>query len=128
MRCDVCILHLIWCQFFLLTHVTILFSLAAALTRCKAVLSAHRRELEIVAKGLLEYESLAGSEIVDLINGKALGSGVRSQRPSRATKPLPGALPVVSSNTNSNASNASSNTSSNTSSTTSTGTSAETKK
>lgn len=69
--------------------------------RCKALLTAHRRELEIVAKGLLEYESLAGSEIVDLIDGKALGSGVRSQRPSRATKPLPGAVPVVSSTSSS---------------------------
>ena len=69
--------------------------------RCKTLLSTHRRELEIVAKGLLEYESLAGSEIVDLIDGKALGSGVRSQRPSRATKPLPGAVPVVSSTSSS---------------------------
>ena len=69
--------------------------------RCKALLTAHRRELEIVAKGLLEYESLAGSEIVDLIDGKALGAGVRSQRPSRATKPLPGAVPVVSATSNS---------------------------
>ena len=43
--------------------------LSESYNRCKALLHTHRRELELVAKGLLEYESLSGSEIVDLIAG-----------------------------------------------------------
>eukprot|EP00598_Pedospumella_elongata_P002186 CAMPEP_0184967526 /NCGR_PEP_ID=MMETSP1098-20130426/877_1 /TAXON_ID=89044 /ORGANISM="Spumella elongata, Strain CCAP 955/1" /LENGTH=764 /DNA_ID=CAMNT_0027489003 /DNA_START=126 /DNA_END=2420 /DNA_ORIENTATION=+ len=66
--------------------------LSESYNRCKALLHTHRRELELVAKGLLEYESLSGSEIVDLIAGKALPNGVRSQKPSRATQPLPGVV------------------------------------
>ena len=58
--------------------------------RAKALLTKHRAELELVAKGLMEYESLAGSEIVDIIKGKPPAAGAkRSQKPSRATKVLP---------------------------------------
>lgn len=64
--------------------------LNASYARTKALLEANRRDLEIIAKGLLQYESLAGGEIVDLINGKALTSA-RSQKPSRATQALPAA-------------------------------------
>jgi ATP-dependent metalloprotease len=63
--------------------------LDSSYARAKALLETNRKELEIVAKGLLQYESLAGGEIVDLINGKPLGAGVRSQKPSRELKTLP---------------------------------------
>jgi len=39
-------------------------------TEAKRMLSERREELEILARGLLEYETLSGDEIVDLINGK----------------------------------------------------------
>ncbi len=36
----------------------------------KRILMEHRRELDVVAEGLLKYESLSGQEIVDLIAGR----------------------------------------------------------
>lgn len=36
-------------------------------------LNKHRKHLEIVAQGLLEYETLSGSEIDDLIKGESIG-------------------------------------------------------
>jgi ATP-dependent metalloprotease len=57
--------------------------------RAKALLNKHRRDLDTIAKGLQDYESLSGGEIVDLINGKPPSSGVRSQRPSRPTEKIP---------------------------------------
>jgi cell division protease FtsH len=42
-----------------------------ALAEAKRILSEHRRELEVVADGLLKYESLSGQEILDLIAGRA---------------------------------------------------------
>lgn len=47
--------------------------LAESYGRAKALLEARRSELEVVAQGLLEYESLSGSEIVDLLGGKTVG-------------------------------------------------------
>jgi cell division protease FtsH len=41
-----------------------------ALAQARAILDAHRAELETVALGLLRYESLSGGEIADLIMGK----------------------------------------------------------
>ena len=59
-------------------------------TRAKNLLIKHRRELDVIAKGLQEYESLSGGEIVDMINGKMpSATGLRSQRPSRATEAMP---------------------------------------
>jgi ATP-dependent metalloprotease len=73
--------------------------LSASYARAKALLETHRKELDLIAKGLLQYESLAGGELVDLMNGKPLGAGVRSQKPSRATQvlPTPKGTPVVAS-------------------------------
>lgn len=68
--------------------------LNASYARAKALLEHHRKELDIVASGLLQYESLAGGEIVDLMNGKPLGPGVRSQKPSRIMQALPGSRPT----------------------------------
>jgi cell division protease FtsH len=36
----------------------------------KRVLTERREELEVLAQGLLEFESLSGEEIKDLLNGK----------------------------------------------------------
>ena len=51
--------------------------------RATKVLSDHKNELELIANGLMEYESLSGSELVDLTQGIQPSKGVRSQKPSR---------------------------------------------
>lgn len=66
--------------------------LQASYQRATKCLEGHRKELDVIAQGLMQYESLSGGEIVDLLAGKkpSIGSGlVRSQRPSRAAKALP---------------------------------------
>lgn len=61
--------------------------------RAKELLTKHRRDLDILANGLLEYETLSGGEIVSLLKGKKPDMKNRSQKPSRdlkeITKPLP---------------------------------------
>ena len=58
--------------------------------RAKKVLETYRHELDIVAGGLMQYESLSGGEIVDLINGVAPNTtGTRSQKPSRELQVIP---------------------------------------
>lgn len=44
----------------------------ASYGRAKAILTKHQGELEIVAQGLLDHETLTGSEIQDLLKGKTL--------------------------------------------------------
>lgn len=64
--------------------------LSDSYARAKNLLQKNRRELDIIAKGLQDYESLSGGEIVDLINGKPPNmKGLRSQRPSRQTEKIP---------------------------------------
>lgn len=63
--------------------------LESSYQRAKLILEKNRKELELIAQGLLEYESLSGGEIVDLLAGKKLKTGVkRSQRASRQSKEL----------------------------------------
>lgn len=38
--------------------------------RATKILESYRHELDIIANGLIQYESLSGGEIVDLLNGK----------------------------------------------------------
>ena len=60
--------------------------------RATKILESYRNELDIIANGLIQYESLSGGEIVDLLNGKKpnMTKGApRNQKPSRATKALP---------------------------------------
>ena len=60
--------------------------LTASYQRAHNILETYRKELDTIATGLVQFESLSGSEIVDLINGKQLIPGKRSQLPSRALK------------------------------------------
>lgn len=46
--------------------------LDASYGRAKSLLSSHRHELDILAKALLEHETLTGPEITDLLSGKKL--------------------------------------------------------
>jgi len=64
--------------------------LQTSYTRAKQLIETHRQELNKIAEGLMEYESLSGSEIVDILKGKKPNvTLVRSQKPSRATEPIP---------------------------------------
>ena len=68
--------------------------LTESYARAKHVLEKHRRELDILANGLIEFESLSGEEVVQLLKGKRPNLDQRSQKPSREikeiTKPLKG--------------------------------------
>lgn len=64
--------------------------LTASYNRAKALLTKHRRELNVIAEGLVEYESLSGSEVVELVkNGKLENVKKRSQKPSREIASIP---------------------------------------
>ena len=53
-------------------------------SRAKNILETNKIQLDRIAHGLLEYESLSGSEIVDLMEGKKINTKkIRSQKPSR---------------------------------------------
>jgi ATP-dependent metalloprotease len=56
--------------------------------KAKVIINEHRKDLDAVANGLIEYESLSGSEIMDLINGKKINAAMRSQKPSREQSPI----------------------------------------
>ena len=69
--------------------------LAESYARASRLLETHRKDLDTIANGLIQYETLSGGEIVDLLQGKkieAKSSGQRSQRPSRELKDIP--MPV----------------------------------
>lgn len=46
--------------------------LDASHARAKALLNQHRADLDLLAKALLEHETLTGTEIKDLLSGKKL--------------------------------------------------------
>lgn len=62
--------------------------LQSSYARAKAILEGNKKELEAVAAGLMEFESLSGAEVVDLAQGKVLDIKKRSQRPSRQAQQL----------------------------------------
>ena len=62
--------------------------LSSSYTRAKQLLEANRKQLEFVANGLIEYESLSGAEVSDLISGKKILPSSRSQKPSRDMKTI----------------------------------------
>eukprot|EP01040_Poterioochromonas_malhamensis_P016403 gene16403-18607_t len=85
--------------------------LTQSYARAKHILENYNEELAVLANGLMEYESLSGSEVVDLINGKKISQLKRSQKPSRQVmtieeikeknrpgveaQPLPHAVPLT---------------------------------
>ena len=81
---------------------------AASYKRATAVLERYRKDLEVLAKGLIDYESLSGGELVDLLEGRAINMDQRSQRPSRVMKDiLPARRPSSSSSSSSGSSSGS---------------------
>jgi len=68
--------------------------------RATKLLETNRKDLEVIANGLIQYETLSGGEIVDLLAGKKVDvTGIRNQRPSRALKEIP--LPPAAATTKS---------------------------
>jgi len=63
--------------------------LQSAYARAKHLIESHRHDLTKIAEGLMEYESLSGGEIVDLLKGKKPNVTIRSQKPSRVIEPIP---------------------------------------
>ena len=63
--------------------------LADSYKRAKNILETYRGELDIIAHGLREYETLSGDEIAKLLKGVKPSTGGRSMAPSRPLKPLP---------------------------------------
>lgn len=65
--------------------------LAESYARATKILIDNNKELHILANGLLDYETLSGGELVDLLAGIKPNQNpqLRSQRPSRASKPTP---------------------------------------
>jgi len=65
--------------------------LTESYNRAKKIIEANRKELDIIAKGLQEYESLSGNELVELLKGNKPDTskiGNRNQQPSRDLKPI----------------------------------------
>ena len=56
--------------------------------KAKNIIETHRKDLDAIANALIEYESLSGSEIIDVINGKKINATLRSQKPSREVQPI----------------------------------------
>jgi ATP-dependent metalloprotease len=56
--------------------------------KAKALVEAHRKDLDSIALALIEYESLSGSEIIDVMNGRKINAALRSQKPSREMQPI----------------------------------------
>ena len=73
--------------------------LTASYNRAKHILETNRKELDNLAQGLMDYESLSGQEVVEVIkSGKLANVAKRSQRPSRATQAIT-ALQNIGNNT-----------------------------
>lgn len=59
-------------------------------SRVLALLKKHRKQLEKITQGLVEYETLSGEEVVALMNGRTLDevSSTGALAPSRASQPI----------------------------------------
>jgi len=59
--------------------------------RAKVIITNNRNELNLIAEGLLEYETLSGAELVNLTKGikPSQSEAKRSQLPSRPAKEIP---------------------------------------
>lgn len=56
--------------------------------RAQKCLQTNHKELENLAKGLLQYETLSGEEVVKVMKGYKIDPKKRSQKPSRQLKPI----------------------------------------
>jgi len=63
--------------------------LSSSYSRSFSLLTQHRKELELLALALIQYETLSGGEIMDVLKGGAINTKTRSQLPSRAFKNIP---------------------------------------
>ena len=57
--------------------------------RAKNLILSNKRELELIAEGLIEHETLSGNDIIQLLQGNKLTHINKSQRPSREIAILP---------------------------------------
>jgi cell division protease FtsH len=57
-----------------------------AYTRARQILTDQNHELETLAQALLEYETLSGDEIRDLLAGKTISRGDLPKRPAKPKK------------------------------------------
>lgn len=59
--------------------------------RTKILIESHRQDLEIIANGLLEYESLSGADLANLLKGikPAASPQMRSQKASKVLEAIP---------------------------------------
>jgi cell division protease FtsH len=63
----------------------------SGLTEARRILTEKREDLEVLAKGLLEYETLTGEEIRDLLNGKPPVRDTGEPTPPARGSPVPSA-------------------------------------
>jgi cell division protease FtsH len=60
-----------------------------AYTRCEKILTDNRNDLETVAQGLLEYETLSGEDIKTLLRGEKLNRNEGEEPPLPTPTPVP---------------------------------------
>ena len=73
-----------------------LFTTDEALKNAKAILNEKRADLEVLAKALLEFETLTGEEIKDLLSGKKVRDRkVENHDPKDYSSPSHSSLPKV---------------------------------
>ena len=60
-----------------------------AYKRTQNLLRTYRKELDILAKGLIEYETLSGEEVKLLLSGKKIGRTEKTQKPTSTKTSVP---------------------------------------
>ena len=60
-----------------------------AYKRTQNLLHTYRKELDTLAKGLIEYETLSGEEVKQLLAGKKIGKEEKIKRPASTTPSVP---------------------------------------
>jgi cell division protease FtsH len=60
-----------------------------AYKRTQNLLRTYRKELDTLAKGLIEYETLSGEEVKLLLSGKKIGKEEKSQKPTSTKTSVP---------------------------------------
>ena len=60
-----------------------------AYRRTQNLLKTYRKELDILARGLIEYETLSGEEVKQLLSGKKIGKEAKTQKPISTKTSVP---------------------------------------